>query len=255
VLALEHGGLTPQRGDILVTGAKGGVGSIAIAILSDRGSRVVASTGRLDEGDDLCSLGAAEIIERRTLAEPGAPIARERAAPGKFESKRCCSNTGVSVQSQGIRWRFRNFRSSLDERVPLCGHCNANFLILLCPLERRCSSRRKRPGSSAVPKPCATSSQGSASKRSPTRGTLPILPCVHGSTALPTKAPRVWWIARTPVDRPQSPAPWQTISIASSIKTPWSTARSIPNGVVANSRPSSPAKLGSNSAAKVCAVC
>lgn len=78
VLALEHGGLTPQRGDILVTGANGGVGSIAIAILSGLGYRVVASTGRLEEGEYLRSLGAAEIIDRRTLSEPGAPIAKER---------------------------------------------------------------------------------------------------------------------------------------------------------------------------------
>ena len=78
VLALEHGGLTPQRGDILVTGANGGVGSIAIAILSDLGYRVMASTGRLDESDYLRSLGAAEIIDRRTLSEAGAPIASER---------------------------------------------------------------------------------------------------------------------------------------------------------------------------------
>lgn len=49
VLALEHGGVTPDRGDILVTGASGGVGSIAIALLSDLGYRVVASTGRLEE--------------------------------------------------------------------------------------------------------------------------------------------------------------------------------------------------------------
>jgi len=78
VLALEHGGLTPQRGDILVTGANGGVGSIAIAILSRLGYRVIASTGRSEESEYLRSLGAAEIIERRTLAEPGAPIANER---------------------------------------------------------------------------------------------------------------------------------------------------------------------------------
>ena len=78
VLALEHGGLTPQRGDILVTGANGGVGSIAIAILSDLGYRVIASTGRLDESDYLRGLGAAEIIDRRTLSEAGAPIASER---------------------------------------------------------------------------------------------------------------------------------------------------------------------------------
>lgn len=78
VLALEHGGLTPQRGDVLVTGASGGVGSIAISILSNLGYRVVASTGRLEEREYLRSLGAAEIIDRRTLSEPGAPIANER---------------------------------------------------------------------------------------------------------------------------------------------------------------------------------
>ncbi|XAH25176.1 MDR family oxidoreductase [Xylophilus sp. GW821-FHT01B05] len=78
VLALEHGGLTPERGDILVTGANGGVGSIAIALLSGLGYRVVASTGRLEESDYLRSLGAADIIDRRTLSEPGAPIASER---------------------------------------------------------------------------------------------------------------------------------------------------------------------------------
>jgi acrylyl-CoA reductase (NADPH) len=78
MLALEHGGLTPQRGDILVTGANGGVGSIAIAILSGLGYRVVASTGRPEKSEYLRSLGAAEIIDRRTLSEPGAPIASER---------------------------------------------------------------------------------------------------------------------------------------------------------------------------------
>lgn len=78
VLALEHGGITPERGDILVTGANGGVGSIAIAILSNLGYRVVASTGRIEESDYLRSLGATEIIDRRTLSEPGAPITSER---------------------------------------------------------------------------------------------------------------------------------------------------------------------------------
>ena len=78
VLALEHGGITPQRGDILVTGANGGVGSIAIAILSGLGYRVVASTGRPEEADYLRELGAAEVIDRRTLSEPGAPLAAEK---------------------------------------------------------------------------------------------------------------------------------------------------------------------------------
>jgi acrylyl-CoA reductase (NADPH) len=78
VLALEHGGLTPERGDILVTGANGGAGSVAIALLSRMGYRVIASTGRPDETDYLRNLGATVIIDRRTLSEPGAPIGKER---------------------------------------------------------------------------------------------------------------------------------------------------------------------------------
>ncbi|NTF97771.1 acrylyl-CoA reductase (NADPH) [Rhizobium rhizogenes] len=78
VLALEHGGITPDKGDILVTGANGGVGSIAIALLSGLGYRVIASTGRLEETAYLRELGAAEIIDRNTLSEAGAPVAAER---------------------------------------------------------------------------------------------------------------------------------------------------------------------------------
>lgn len=78
VLALEHGGVSPDQGDILVTGANGGAGSIAIALLSTLGYRVVASTGRLEESAYLKELGAAEIIDRATLSGAGAPIAKER---------------------------------------------------------------------------------------------------------------------------------------------------------------------------------
>ncbi|NDZ17704.1 oxidoreductase [Variovorax sp. WS11] len=78
VLALEHGGITPDSGDILVTGANGGAGSIAISILSGLGYRVVASTGRVEEADYLRELGATEILDRRTLSDAGAPIAKER---------------------------------------------------------------------------------------------------------------------------------------------------------------------------------
>jgi len=78
ILALEHGGLTPGKGDVLVTGASGGVGSIAILLLSALGYRVVASTGRASEADYLHQLGAAEIIDRALLSAPGRPIAAER---------------------------------------------------------------------------------------------------------------------------------------------------------------------------------
>ncbi|CAN5145328.1 MDR family oxidoreductase [soil metagenome] len=83
VLALEKGGITPNKGDIIVTGAAGGVGSVAIAILAKLGYRVLASTGRAEsEGDYLKGLGAAEIIDRNELSSPGRPMGKERWAGG-----------------------------------------------------------------------------------------------------------------------------------------------------------------------------
>ena len=79
VLKLEQNGITPDLGEILVTGATGGVGSIAIALLSKLGFHVVASTGRPDEhGEYLKSLGALDIIDRNTLAKKGRPLSSER---------------------------------------------------------------------------------------------------------------------------------------------------------------------------------
>ncbi len=78
VMALEHGGLKPTSGDILVTGANGGVGSIAISLLAALGYKVIASTGRTSEADYLRSLGAADIIDRAELSAPGKPIGAER---------------------------------------------------------------------------------------------------------------------------------------------------------------------------------
>lgn len=78
LLALERHGVTPSAGDVLVTGASGGVGSFAVTLLADRGYNVVASTGRLEETDYLKSLGAAEVIDRSTLSQPGKPLQRER---------------------------------------------------------------------------------------------------------------------------------------------------------------------------------
>jgi acrylyl-CoA reductase (NADPH) len=78
VIALEQGGIRPTDGDVLVTGASGGAGSVAIALLSKLGYRVLASTGRPEEADYLKSLGAAELIDRKTLSEPSRPIGMER---------------------------------------------------------------------------------------------------------------------------------------------------------------------------------
>ncbi|GAK46100.1 quinone oxidoreductase putative YhdH/YhfP [Tepidicaulis marinus] len=78
VLGLEKQGVKPGDGDVLVTGAAGGVGSVAIALLSKLGYRVLASTGRAAEADYLKGLGAAEIIDRAELSEKGKPLGKER---------------------------------------------------------------------------------------------------------------------------------------------------------------------------------
>ncbi len=78
VMALQDDDVMPEDGDILVTGAAGGVGSVAIALLAELGYRVIASTGRMTEAPYLNSLGAAEILDRATLSEPGKPLGKER---------------------------------------------------------------------------------------------------------------------------------------------------------------------------------
>ena len=78
VLALERNGVRPDSGEILVTGASGGVGSFAISILSALGYQVVASTGKKDEYGFLIDLGAKEVIERSLLSEAGKPLQKER---------------------------------------------------------------------------------------------------------------------------------------------------------------------------------
>ncbi len=82
VMALERHGIAPDRGPVVVTGAAGGVGSVAVSILSKLGYHVIASTGRPAESAYLTSLGAAEIIARDELSGPVKPLARERWAGG-----------------------------------------------------------------------------------------------------------------------------------------------------------------------------
>ena len=109
VLALEKNGVTPDKGEILVTGANGGVGSFAISILSKLGYSVVASTGRLDESPYLKSLGANEVIHRETLSSPGKPLAKERWAGvidsvGSHTLANACASTkyGGTVAACGL---------------------------------------------------------------------------------------------------------------------------------------------------------
>jgi len=82
VLALEKHGLTPQAGPVIVTGAAGGVGSVATAVLAKLGYHIIASTGRPSEAPYLKDLGAAEVIDRNELSGPAKPLAKERWAGG-----------------------------------------------------------------------------------------------------------------------------------------------------------------------------
>jgi acrylyl-CoA reductase (NADPH) len=102
-MALEREGLTPDRGEVLVTGASGGVGSVAVAILAGRGFRVVASTGKLGEEAYLKALGAAEVIDRATLSQPGKPMQKERWA-GVIDSvgSHTLANACAQTLSEGI---------------------------------------------------------------------------------------------------------------------------------------------------------
>lgn len=109
VLALERNGVTPDAGEVLVTGANGGVGSFAIALLAGLGYTVVASTGRLEESDYLKRLGASEIIDRSVLSGPGRPLAKERWAGaidsvGSHTLANVCASTryGGTVAACGL---------------------------------------------------------------------------------------------------------------------------------------------------------
>lgn len=109
VLALERHGLKAGDGEVLVTGATGGVGSVAIALLSKLGHRVVAATGKASEADYLQSLGAAAIIDRNELSAPGKPLQKERwtavvDAVGSHTLANACAQTryGGAVAACGL---------------------------------------------------------------------------------------------------------------------------------------------------------
>lgn len=109
VLALERHGLTPGMGEVLVTGATGGVGSVAVALLSRLGHRVVASTGKASEAAYLTGLGAASVIDRAELEAPGKPLQKERWAAavdalGSHTLVNACAQTryGGAVAACGL---------------------------------------------------------------------------------------------------------------------------------------------------------
>ncbi len=109
LMALQEAGVQPESGEVLVTGATGGVGSVACALLAQQGYRVVASTGKLAEADYLKQLGAAEVIDRAVLSAPGKPLQKERWAGaidsvGSHTLANACAQTkyGGTVAACGL---------------------------------------------------------------------------------------------------------------------------------------------------------
>ena len=142
VMALERHGLTPASGPIAVTGAAGGVGSVAIAILAQRGFTVHAATGRPQEADYLKGLGASEIVDRKEFAGPVKPLAKERWA-GAIDA--VGSSTLANLLSM-IRYGGAVAACGLAGGMDLPGSV-APFILrgvclygidsVMCPIERR----------------------------------------------------------------------------------------------------------------------
>lgn len=142
VLALEKYGLTPSDGPIIVTGAAGGVGSVAIAILSRLGYRVVASTGRMAEADYLKDLGAAEVIDRAELSGPAKPLAKERWAGGIDSVGSTTLANVLSMTKYGGAVAACGLAAGMDLPTSVApfilrGVCLLGIDSVMCPIERR----------------------------------------------------------------------------------------------------------------------
>ncbi len=142
VMALEQHGLTPDCGPIAVTGAAGGVGSVAVAVLAKRGFTVHAVTGRPQEADYLKSLGAAEIVDRQELAGPVKPLAKERWAGGldvagstPLANLLTMTRYGGAVAACGLAAGM-DLPTSVAPFI-LRGVCLYGIDSVMCPLPRR----------------------------------------------------------------------------------------------------------------------
>jgi acrylyl-CoA reductase (NADPH) len=142
VLALEKHGLSPKSGPVVVTGAAGGVGSVAIAVLSKLGYHVIASTGRTAEADYLKEIGAAEIIDRNELSAPAKPIAKERWAGGvdsvgstTLANLLSMTKYGGAIAACGLAAGM-DLPSSVAPFI-LRGVCLLGIDSVMCPIEPR----------------------------------------------------------------------------------------------------------------------
>jgi acrylyl-CoA reductase (NADPH) len=142
VLALEKHGLTPQHGPIVVTGAAGGVGSVATAVLSKLGYHVIASTGRMSEAPYLKALGAAEVIDRNELSGPAKPLARERWAGGIDSVGSTTLANLLSMTKYGGAIAACGLAAGMDLPASVApfilrGVCLLGIDSVMCPIEQR----------------------------------------------------------------------------------------------------------------------
>jgi acrylyl-CoA reductase (NADPH) len=142
VLALEKHGISRKSGPVVVTGAAGGVGSVAIAVLSKLGYHVIASTGRASEADYLKSLGAAEVIDRNELSGPAKPLAKERWAGGvdsvgstTLANLLSMTKYGGAIAACGLAAGM-DLPSSVAPFI-LRGVCLLGIDSVMCPIEQR----------------------------------------------------------------------------------------------------------------------
>ena len=142
VLALEKHGLTPKQGPIVVTGAAGGVGSVATAVLSKLGYAVIASTGRMSEAPYLKALGATEVIDRNELSGPAKPLAKERWAGGidsvgstTLANLLSMTKYGGAIAACGLAAGM-DLPSSVAPFI-LRGVCLLGIDSVMCPIEQR----------------------------------------------------------------------------------------------------------------------
>ena len=142
VLALEKHGLTPKHGPVVVTGAAGGVGSVATAVLSKLGYHVIASTGRMSEAAYLRQIGAAELIDRAELSGPAKPLAKERWAGGidsvgstTLANVLSMTKYGGAVAACGLAAGM-DLPSSVGPFI-LRGVCLLGIESVMCPIEQR----------------------------------------------------------------------------------------------------------------------
>jgi acrylyl-CoA reductase (NADPH) len=142
VMALEDHGLKPAAGPVVVTGAAGGVGSVATAILGKLGYHVIASTGRASEGDYLKHLGAAEIIDRAELSAAPRPLNKERWAGGVDSVGSTTLANLLSMTKYGGAIAACGLAAGMDLPASVApfilrGVCLLGIDSVMCPIERR----------------------------------------------------------------------------------------------------------------------